>query len=283
MRKVKQIAGCAVLLILAVASCQAQQPASAPPPQTKGVGIAQNMGQQVPLDLAFRDETGKQVHLGDFFGKKPVVLSLVYFTCPFMCTEVLNGEVRSLQNISLELGKDFEAVTVSFDPKDGPAEATLKEHTYEAMYARPAAAGGWHFLTGDQAAIQKLTDAVGFQYTYDKPSAQFAHAASIMILTPEGKIARYYYGIQYSPRDVRLGLVEASEGKISSPTDAALLLCYHYDPLTGKYGLVIANVLRIGGIATILVLGTFLWLLFRGERYEPVPAQNSSSLRGPKN
>jgi protein SCO1/2 len=172
-----------------------------------------------------------------------------------------------LQGISLDLGKDFEAVTVSFDPKDGPPEAALKNRIYTGMYGSRATSGGWHFLTGDQNSIQALTDAVGFRYAYDQPSQQFAHATSIMILTPEGRVARYFYGVQYPPRDVRLGLVEASEGKIGSPTDAALLFCYHYDPLTGKYGLVVSNVIRIGGALTILVLGIFLWLMFRQENY----------------
>jgi len=231
------------------------------------------MNQQVPPDLSFRDEAGKTVRLGDYFGKKPVVLSLVYFNCPFMCTEVLNGELRALQGISLTLGKDYEAVTVSFDPKDRPPEAALKSRIYTGMYGRPAAGGGWHFLTGDQQSITALTDAVGFHYAYDPPSAQFAHATAIMILTPQGRIARYFYGVQYPSRDVRLGLVEASEGTIGSPTDAALLFCYHYDPLTGKYGMVIANVMRIAGVITILVLGIFLWVMFRREKYGLISPQ----------
>lgn len=270
--------GCVALVALALLALtpftlRAQQSASAQPALLRGVGISQQMNQQVPANLAFRDEAGKPVLLGDYFGKKPIVLSLVYFSCPSMCTEVLNGELRALQNIPLDLGKDYEAVTVSFDPKDSPAEAAVKKRIYAGLYGRPEAPSGWHFLTGDQSSIAALTDAVGFRYTYDQPSGQFAHATAIMVLTPQGQVARYFYGVQYPSRDVRLGLVEAAQGKIGSPTDAALLFCYHYDPLTGKYGLIVANVLRIAGGLTILVLGVFLWLMFRRERHaaSPVP------------
>jgi protein SCO1/2 len=261
------------VLSLTPFTLHAQQPASAQPALLRGVGISQQMNQQVPANLAFRDEAGNPVLLGDYFGKKPIVLSLVYFSCLSMCTEVLNGELRALQNIPLALGKDYEAVTVSFDPKDTFAEAAVKKRIYAGLYGRPGASAGWHFLTGDQTSIAALTDAVGFRYTFDQPSGQFAHATAIMILTPRGQLARYFYGVQYPSRDVRLGLVEASQGKIGSPTDAALLFCYHYDPLTGKYGLIVANVLRIAGGLTILVLGIFLWLMFRRERHpaSPVP------------
>jgi protein SCO1/2 len=280
MRRMKNAFLCAAVLALAVLPAVAQQPASAQPAPLAGVGIDQRMNQLVPADLTFRDETGKTVRLGDYFGKKPIVLSLVYFNCPFMCTEVLNGELRALQGISLKLGEDYEALTVSFDPKEGPADAAVKRRIYTGLYGRPTS--GWHFLTGEQASIRALTDAVGFHYAYDRPSGQFAHAASIMILTPEGRVARYYYGLQYPTRDVRLGLVEASNGKIGSPTDAALLFCYHYDPLTGKYGLVVVNVMRIAGVVTILVLGIFLWLMFRHEKYELVSTQPLPVMRGRK-
>ncbi len=279
----------AAAIALGALSAWAQQPASSQPALLHGVGITQRMNQQVPADLSFRDETGKTVRLGDYFGKKPIVLSLVYFNCPFMCTEVLNGELRALQGNSLKLGEDYAAVTVSFDPKDGPPQAALKNRIYTGLYGRPFASGGWHFLTGSQDSIQALTDAVGFGYAYDPPSGQFAHATAIMILTPEGRVSRYFYGVQYPSRDVRLGLVEASEGRIGSPTDAALLFCYHYDPLTGKYGLVVANVIRIAGAVTVLVLGIFLFLMFRQEKYGLVSSQvlpraathNTSSAAGP--
>ncbi len=245
------------------------QPASAQPPPLRGAGITQQMNAQVPLGAIFRDETGETVRLGDYFGRKPVVLSLIYFNCPSLCTEVLNGELRALQNVTLNLGKDYDAVTVSFDPKDGPAEATIKKRIYAGLYGRAGTSGGWHFLTGEQKSIDALTQAVGFRDVYDQSSGQFAHAATIMILTPEGRVARYFYGLQYPSRDVRLALVEASEGKIGSPTDAVLLFCYHYDPLTGKYGLMVANLMRAAGGATVLALGIFFWVMFRRERHRP--------------
>jgi len=270
---------CAALLGLAAPPMRAQQsesmqpesaqPASAQPALLRGAGITQQMDAQAPLDLTFRDETGKTVRLRDYFGAKPIVLSLVYFNCPSLCTEVLNGELRAMQNVSLNLGKDYEAITVSFDPKDGPAEAEVKRRIYSGLYGRAGSSRAWHFLTGDQKSIDSLTNAVGFHAVYDKDSGQFAHAATILILTPEGRVARYFYGLQYPSRDFRLALVEASEGKIGSPTDAALLFCYHYDPLTGKYGLMIVKLMRVAGGLTVLVLGIFLFVMFRRERNRP--------------
>jgi protein SCO1/2 len=230
------------------------------------VGITQNLSAQIPPDLLFRDETGKTVRIGDFFGKKPIVLSLVYFDCPALCTEVLKGELRTMQAISLDLGKDFNAVTVSFEPKDTPALAKAKRDVYTGQYGRPEAADHWHFLTGDQQSIDALTNAVGFRYAYDSSIRQYAHAAAILVLTPDGRIDRYFYGVQYPARDVRLGLVEASEGKIGTLTDHALLYCYQYDPMTGKYGIVIMNVLRAAGGLTVLILGIFMAVMFLRER-----------------
>jgi protein SCO1/2 len=240
-----------------------------PPPILREVSIAQRLNEQVPPEIVFRDENGKAVHLGDYFGKKPVVLSLVYFDCPALCTEVLNGELRTMKAISLDLGKDFDAVTVSFEPKDTPALAKAKRDVYAGEYGRPGARENWHFLTGEQPSIDALTQAVGFHYAYDSASRQYAHAAAIMVLTPEGRIARYFYGVQYPGRDVRLGLVEASEGKIGTPTDHALLYCYQYDPMTGKYGLIVMNVVRAAGVLTVLVLGIFMFVMFRRERKHP--------------
>jgi protein SCO1/2 len=233
------------------------------------VGITQNLNAQIPPDLMFRDETGKSVRIGEFFGKKPIVLSLVYFDCPALCTEVLNGELRTMQAISLDLGKDFEAVTVSFEPKDTPALAKAKRDVYIGQYGRSGATDHWHFLTGDQQSIDALTNAVGFQYAYDSSIRQYAHAAAILVLTPEGRIDRYFYGVIYPARDVRLGLVEASEGKIGTLTDHALLYCYQYDPMTGKYGVVIMNVLRAAGGLTVLILGIFMTMMFLRERKRP--------------
>jgi protein SCO1/2 len=249
---------------LAARPARAQQTTTAP--ILREVNLAQNLNAQVPPDLIFRDEAEKSVRLGDYFGQKPILLSLVYFDCPALCTEVLNGELRTMRSISLDLGKDFEAVTVSFEPKDTPALAKAKRDVYAGQYGRTGAADHWHFLTGDQTSIAALTQAVGFHYAYDSASRQYAHAAGIMVLTADGRISRYLYGIQYPARDLRLGLVDASEGKIGTPTDHALLYCYQYDPLTGKYGLVVMNVVRAGGGLTVLALGIFMLVMFRRDR-----------------
>lgn len=230
------------------------------------VSITQRLNQQIPPEIVFRDENGTAVHLGDFFGKKPIVLSLVYFDCPALCTEVLNGELRTMKAISLNLGRDFDAVTISFEPKDTPSLAKAKRDVYAGQYGRPGAAENWHFLTGEQQSIDALTQAVGFHYAYDSSARQYAHAAAIMVLTPDGRMARYFYGVQYPARDFRLGLVEASQGKIGTPTDRAMLYCFQYDPMTGKYGLVVMNVVRAGGLLTVLALGIFMWVMFRRER-----------------
>jgi protein SCO1 len=232
-------------------------------------GIEQRLGQAIPPEIIFRDETGNAVRLGDYFGKKPIVISLVYFDCPALCTEVLNGELRTMKAISLDLGKDFDAVTVSFEPKDTPALAKAKRDVYAGQYGRPGGAENWHFLTGGQPSINALTQAAGFHYAYDSASRQYAHAAAILLLTPQGRIARYFYGVQYPSRDFRLGLVEASQGTIGTPTDHALLYCYQYDPMTGKYGLVVMNVVRAAGLFTVLVLGIFMFVMFRRERKHP--------------
>jgi protein SCO1/2 len=244
------------------------QPATAPAILSK-VGITQNLNAQIPPGLMFRDETGKSVRIGDFFGQKPIVLSLVYFDCPALCTEVLNGELRTMKAISLDLGRDFEAVTVSFEPKDTPALAKAKRDVYIGQYGRPEAADHWHFLTGEQESIDALTSVAGFHYAYDYSIRQYAHASAIVILTPDGRINRYFYGVQYPARDVRLGLVEASEGKIGTVTDQALLYCYQYDPMTGKYGVVVMNVLRAAGGLTVLALGIFMTMMFLRERRRP--------------
>jgi protein SCO1/2 len=257
----------AALAAITAFSASAQQITT--PAILSKVGITQNLNAQIRPDLAFRDEAGKPVRIGDFFGKKPIVLSLVYFDCPALCTEVLNGELRTMKAISLDLGKDFEAVTVSFEPKDTPALARAKRDVYAGQYGRPEAADHWHFLTGDRQSIDALTDVTGFRYSYDASIRQYAHAAAILILTPDGRIDRYFYGVQYPARDVRLGLVEASEGKIGTVTDQALLYCYQYDPMTGKYGVVVMNVLRAAGGLTVLALAIFMTLMFIRERKRP--------------
>ena len=235
------------------------------PELLKEVGVDQKLNDSIPLNLTFRDEHGNPVELAQYFGSKPVILSLVYYNCPMLCTQVLNGLDRSLQLIPMEIGKDFNVVTVSIDPTERPVLAEAKQAMYAGMYGRPGAAQGWHFLTGDEPEIKQLADSVGFRYAYDPASKQYAHASAIMLLTPEGKISRYFYGITYPARDLRLGLDEASEGKIGSPVDQVLLFCYHYDPHTGKYGLIVSRVIQISGLLTILIGGIFLIVLFRGE------------------
>lgn len=237
------------------------------PDLLKDVGIDQKLNQQVPLDLTFRDETGKTVQLSQYFGQKPVLLSLVYFNCPMLCTQVLNGMEASMKGLPMDAGNEFNAISVSIDPSDKPVLAAVKQQMYVGMYGRPNGAQGWHFLTGDQEQIKKLADAVGFRYAYDPDSKQFAHASAIMVLTPDGKLSKYFYGIQYSPRDLRLGLVEASARKIGTPVDSMLLFCYHYDPHTGKYGLLISRLIQIGGLLTVLGIGATMLILFRRERY----------------
>jgi protein SCO1/2 len=254
-------------LSFAITPVSAQQITT--PAILKWVGIMQNLNARIPPDIEFRDEAGKSVRMGDFFGRKPIVLSLVYFDCPALCTEVLNGELRTVKAISLDLGKDFEAVTVSFEAKDTPELAEAKRDVYLGQYDRPGATGHWHFLTGEQPSIDALTNVAGFRYAYDSSVRQYAHAAAILIVTPDGRIDRYFYGVQYPARDVRLGLVEASEGKIGTLTDQALLYCYQYDPMTGKYGMVVMNVLRAAGGLTVLLLGLFIVVMFLRERRQP--------------
>ena len=238
---------------------------SAPtPPALQGVGIDQKLDEQVPLDLVFRDEYGRSAPLSTYFSSnKPVLLALVYYECPMLCTLILNGVESSLKAVSFDPGKDFEVVAVSFDPKDTPELALRKKQNYLHRYNREGTSNGWHFLTGDEANIQALTRAVGFRYKYDPATRQFAHASAIMILTPSGRLSRYFYGVEYAPRDVRLGLVEASKNKIGNPVDQVLLYCYHYDPATGKYGAVVMNIVRFLGVAFVLIGGSFVFFMLR--------------------
>ncbi len=236
------------------------------PKALKEVSIEQKLNEQLPLDLMFRNEKGEAVKLGDFFGKKPVVLALVYYECPMLCTQVLNGMVSAFKVLSFKAGEEFDVVTVSFDPRETPALASAKKKTYVGYLPeakRNPAAKGWHFLTGDEESIRRLTDAVGFRYYFDEATNQFAHASAIMVATPEGKLARYFYGIEYSPKDLRLGLIEASENKIGTAVDQLLLYCYHYDPATGTYGAVVMNMIRLGGVATLVLMGVLFFVLRR--------------------
>jgi protein SCO1/2 len=237
------------------------------PTVLKNVGIDQRLDEQIPLDAVFKDEQGRDVRLGQFFKGKPVVLSLVYYTCPMLCNQVLNGMMGSFRQVSFNIGEQFDVVTVSFDPRETPELAAAKKITYVKAYNRPGTEASWHFLTGDEANIKRLTEAVGFRYVWDEQTKQYAHASGIMILTPDGKLARYFYGIEYPPRDLRLGLVEASQNKIGTPVDALMLYCYHYDPATGKYGAVVMNIMRLAGGATVfLIVGLLLVLRKRGNR-----------------
>jgi protein SCO1/2 len=237
-------------------------PASVRPPGLKNVGITQNLNDQIPPGLVFRDESGREVTLGNYFGSKPLILSLVYYRCPMLCGEVLKGLEGALRVLKFDVGKQFEVLTVSFDPTDTPQIALSKKAEYITRYGRAGAAEGWHFLTGSESSIAALTKAAGFEYQYDDRSQQFAHATAIMILTPQGRIAQYYYGVEYSPKDLRLGLVQASSGNIGTVVDEVFLYCYHYNPDTGKYGAMVSRILKLAAIATVLILGTFLGVLF---------------------
>jgi protein SCO1/2 len=250
-----------------------------PPTILNGVGIAQNLNQQLPLGLTFTDDAGKQVQLASYFGKRPVILALVYYQCPMLCSEELNGLTGALQMVSFVPGKDFDVVVVSIDPTEGTDLAAAKKRTYLKRYGHPETAGGWHFLTGTQANIDALTKAVGFGYVKipgpDGRLTQFAHASAIQIVTPEGKLAQYYMGVEYSPKDLRLGLVEASANRIGSPVDNILTYCYHYDPKTNKHSLIIARVVQLGGLVTVFTLGGFMLVMFRRD------ARHDSSRPGP--
>lgn len=236
-----------------------------PPSILKNVGIEQHLDAQIPLDLKFRDEMGHEVKLGDYFGKRPVVLSMVYYQCPMLCGEVLNGQASVFSTLKFDVGKEFDVVTVSFDPTEGPDLARGKKRSYVERYGRSGAEKGWHFLTGPEESIKALTEVVGFKYAWDDQLKQYAHAAAIMVVKPDGKIAQYFYGVEYSPKDLRFGIVQASQGKVGNVVDQVLLYCYHYDPRTGKYGAVVSRVLKIAGAVTVLILGGFLIIMFRLE------------------
>ncbi|HEX7138010.1 MAG TPA: SCO family protein [Vicinamibacterales bacterium] len=249
------------------------QPSSTIPAPLREIGFDQNLDQHIPLDTSFKDESGRVVRLGEYFGKRPVVLLFAYYDCPMLCTQVISGLAGALNVLSLQPGRDFEIVTVSFDPRDTPESAGSKKAHFIERYQRPGAAAAWHFLTGDEASIRTLTKAAGFRYVWDEPTKQFAHPSGVIVLTPDGRLARYLFGIEYGPRDLRFALVEASEGKVGNPADALLLYCYHYDPMTGRYGLVIMRALRLAGIATVFALAAFIIVMVRRERrsQNPVP------------
>lgn len=254
----------AVLLVALPALAFAQMGPVPPPPMaaTPGVlqeiGFDQKLGDAIPLDLAFQDETGKDVKLADYFGKKPVVLSLVYYDCPMLCTLSLNGLAGALEVLSFVPGQEFEVLTVSFDPREGPVLAAAKKKAYMARHDRPGTEKGWHFLTGSKESVDRLTKAVGFRYVWDEATKQFAHPAGILVATPEGKISHYLFGVEYSPKDLRLALVDSAGGKVGNAVDQVLLYCYQYNPQTGRYSASILNLVRAGAILTVLALGGFM-------------------------
>ena len=237
------------------------------PPQLPGeVKIVQNLNAQVPLDLMFRDESGRVVRLRDYFHGKPVLLNFMYYRCPMLCSLVMDGVASSLTELKFNIGQDFDVITVSIDPRDAPTDAVVQKEKYIKRYGRFEAEGGWHFLTGPESAIRKLTDTVGFHYAYDPQQDQFAHPTMLTILTPQGRVSRYIYGFEYKPRDLRLALVEASANKIGNATDQLLLLCYHYDPITGRYTKSAMNIMRAGGALTVFGIVGFIFVSLKRER-----------------
>jgi protein SCO1 len=270
-----RMSGLAIVALLFWAPLSAQQgpPRPAPGPAAgerpailDDVGVDQRLDEPVPLDLVFRDEAGRSAPLTRFFGSRPIVLALVYYECPMLCSQVLTGLSSALRVLAFDIGNEFEVVTVSIDPRETPEVAAARKRTFIERYGRDGAAEGWHFLTGDEAAIAELARAVGFRYRYDPRLDQYVHGAAIMVLTPAGRLARYFYGIEYSPRDLRLGLVEAATEKIGSRIDQFLLFCYHYDPATGRYSALTMNLIRMVGALTLLALGTFMFVSWRRDR-----------------
>lgn len=255
----------AILLIMSPLMLADSNPLNLPP-ELRGISIEQKLNSQVPLDTEFQNEDGQTVRLGSYFGHGPVVLALVYYTCPMLCGQILHGVVSGLKPLSLRAGRDFNVVAISFDPRDTPAIANAKRQEYSSRYAlfsKDATTNGWNFLTGTPESIRAVTEAVGFHYRWDEKTKMFIHASGIMVLTPEGKVARYFYGVDYEPKDLKLGLIEASHRTIGSPVDAVLLFCYHYDPSTGKYSTAVLNLLRAAAVLTLLIFGTVLTILWR--------------------
>jgi len=236
------------------------------PPALKEVGIEQRLGEQLPLEAVLKDEDGNAVNLGDYFAKgRPVIVAFVYYECPMLCNQVLNGLTGSLKGMSIDAGKDFDVIALSFDARENEkaALAKNKKASYMERYARPGTENGWHFLTGSEDSILAVTRAAGFNFRWDEKSNQFAHAGAVMIATPDGKISRYLYGIDYAPKDLKFAVMESAEARVGSPVEQLMLYCYHYDPSTGKYGLSVLRVMRIGGVATLLGIGAMLFVFWR--------------------
>ncbi len=233
---------------------------------SRDVGLDQKLNGQVPLNLAFKDETGKSIHLSDYFGKKPVIINMIFYRCPGVCTLELDGMAKAFNKLKYNAGEEFDIVTVSINPKEGPSLAADKKDTYLQIYKKPTAAQGWHFLTGDQDSIQQLAASIGYRYAYDLDKEQFAHPAGLVLVTPQGKISKYFYGSDYSPRDLTMGLIDASDSKIGTPVEKILLFCLHYDAATGKYSFVVIKLLQIAAVITFVTLGGFIWMMMRWEK-----------------
>ncbi len=272
--KVNAFAVGALTVALATATSHAQTglqeragtPSTTVPTALQNVGFEQRLDQHVPLELPFRDEDGRTVKLGDYFGKRPVVLAFVYYECPMLCTQVLNGLTSTLTAMREQVGREFDVVTVSFDPRETPVLASAKKKAYLDRYQREGTEAGWHFLTGDESSIAALTKAAGFNYAWDDQSKQFAHASGIVVLTPDGRLSRYFFGIEYAPRDLKFALLESSAGRIGTIADKLLLYCYHYDPATGSYAFVALNAVRLGGAVTLVALVSFVTMAIRREK-----------------
>jgi protein SCO1/2 len=261
----------AAFFIAVTARADSVMPGNTMPGPLREVRYDQRLGEAVPLDLAFRDEAGRAVRLGDYFGRRPVILVLAYYRCPMLCDLVLQGVETGLKPLSLEPVKDFDVVVASIDPNETPQQATAKKREILARYGRPRTAAGWHFLTGPQPSIARLANAVGFRYVYDRERNEFAHAAGIVILTPEGRISRYLFGVEYPARDLRLSLIESAGGAIGNVVDQVLLYCFHYDPAIGRYSAVTLNIVRLGAVATVAGLVLLIVLLRRRETAQPGP------------
>jgi len=270
---VKAAAFLTVILLAAGADAQPSLPgphdpgvsSGTVPEQLKDVTFEQRLGTTLPLDARFRDETGREVALGDYFGRRPIVLAFVYYSCPMLCTQVLNGVSGAVKGLPFTVGKDFDVVYVSFDPRDTPQAAAEKKRAQIEDYKQQDTAAGWHYLTGTEPVIRRLTNAAGFFYRWDEATGQFAHASGVLVVTPDGVLSRYFYGVEYSPKELRMAIVESGAGKVGSMVDRLLLYCYHYNPATGRYGAIAMNLVRLGGVVTLVLLGGFIWAMRRRE------------------
>ena len=239
--------------------------ASNVPPQFKEVTFQQQLNQRLPLEATFKDETGRTVKLGDYFGAKPVLLAFVYYQCPMLCSETLNGISSALKVVPFTPGDEFDVVLISFDPRDTPEAANAKKQAHLQHWAARETADGWHFLTGDEPAIRQVTAAAGFTYQWDEGTGQYAHVSGVLTVTPDGRLSRYFYGVEYSPKELRLALVESGEGRVGSAVEELLLYCYQYDPTSGRYGLVVMNLVRLGGLVTLAFVAGFVLVMRRRE------------------